>query len=276
MASKFSENIAIVGRQNFPSPFIVDRLDLDPDLNPPRPESVVIVPDRYSSDHTSAIQEFAAVDLSGVKCVVLLSSTDIYNLSSAEMADESSTILPSSPWKVLEDQISDIVSHLTSIRLIILRLPLIVGTGMKGILAEIAAGIMGGTYRHILPAHSEARHSVIHASDIPEILPHLINSDAQGIYNLTDRRHPTTEQIAEAIAWRIDHKRIYSVPAKWQKPLARLARMIGWEAYSTARLSFLSTTFTYSDNRIQHEIPDFCPTSVTEYLKNHDYDNDRI
>ncbi len=276
MESKFSENIAIVGRQNFPASFLLDRLDLDPEINPQRPDSVVIVPDRYSSDHSSILRELASVDFSDVRCVTLLSSTDIYNLSSAEMADESSPILPSSPWKVLEDQVSGIVSPHTSIRLIILRLPLIVGTGMKGILAEIAAGIMGGTYRHILPAHSEARHSVIHASDISGILPYLIDSEAQGIFNLTDRQHPTTEQIAEAIAWRIDHKRIYSVPAKWQKPLARLAKIIGWEAYSPARLSFLSTTFTFSDERIRHELPEYCPTSVTGYLKNHDYDNDRI
>lgn len=276
MNHNLSYKIAIVGEE-FPANFIIDRLGIDIEDVTDKPEVVVVIPSRCNLvKFFETINQLKTIDLSKTDVLVLLSSTDIYNLTQSEMADEDSPLTPNSPWLEIEKSVSDIAKEHPGMRLITLRLPLVMGTGMQGILAEIAAGILSGTYRHILPAHAEAHHSVVHAADVAAIIPALVDSDVEGVYHLTDGQNPSTQELSEAIAWRVDHKRIYSIPPKWQKFVARVGRLLKWDAYSPSRLTYLSTPHTFSDARLRAALPSFTTTSVTVYLRTHNYDNDRI
>lgn len=140
--------------------------------------------------------------------------------------------------------------------LAVIRCPYIVGTGMKGLIMRIAAGINKGTFVHI--AGNEARISVVHAVDVARAA--AIAAGTQGTYTLTDTVDPSIHDLAQALAYRLSDKRIITIKPRW----ARL-----W--YGAAYYNTLTTSHTASCTFCE-AFPSLLPVSVTEYLTTHVYD----
>ncbi len=138
-----------------------------------------------------------------------------------------------------------------------LRCPNIVGTGMQGLPRRIAEGIYKGTFFHI--SGSEGRTSVVHAVDVARAA--ALAAGSNGDYVLTDGTSPTIHDLAEALAYRIDNKRIFSLPA-------RLCRW--WYSRDFFRLL---TSDTSEVETFTTAFPGFLPVDTLNYLRTHIYDD---
>lgn len=143
---------------------------------------------------------------------------------------------------------------------VVIRCPYIVGTGMKGLTRKMAEGIYKGTFVHI--SGNDTRISVVHATDVARAAS--IASGIQGSYTLTDGTDPTVHDLADALAYRMGDKRLFTIAPRW----ARL-----W--YGRRYFTTLTTSHTVQDT-FRAVFPDFTPASVIEYLKTHDYDEQSL
>lgn len=144
--------------------------------------------------------------------------------------------------------------------LAVLRCRYIVGTGMRGLMMKIAAGINRGTFVHI--AGNEARISVVHAVDVARAVS--IAAGVQGTFTLTDTTDPTIHNLAEALAYRLNNKRIITIKPRWAR---------WW--YGSSYYNVLTYSHT-SPCTFCEVFPDFHPANVTEYLTTHIYDESSL
>lgn len=142
----------------------------------------------------------------------------------------------------------------------VLRCPYIVGTGMTGMPMEFARRIARGTFCHI--KGNEARISLIHAVDVAVAVRLALGQS--GDYVITDGVSHTIRDFAEALAWRIDQKRIFTLKPRWARWL------IGRQM-----LQFI-TSDHLADGSAFAERFNFQPNNVCEYLRTHVYNDESL
>lgn len=207
------------------------------------------------------------------RSVVLLSSTDVYGRDNGEGYTEDTPCTPDSDEEKRAADIESIATEMSAdagARLTILRLPPVVGTGMEGVLRKLVNGIYRGSLVHI--EGNEARKSVVHATDVARAA--RLARDLGGVYNVTDGADPTVHDLMEALAHRLDDKRIFSVTPARARRMAMVARIIP-QAMNRQMLAWMTSTLTFDPARLR-EATGFEPHSVTEYLRSHNYDENSL
>lgn len=202
------------------------------------------ISDRMDSDFSKAL---------------MVSSTDVYNVASGTGHDETTPLLPRHSVLKLENEFTE-ACRLRGIAPTILRCPHIIGTGMTGLPRDMVNKIYRGTYFHIKDVNEHL--SVVHASDVAKAAECCIDSGETLI--VTDGADPSYAELAEALAYRLDHKRIFTIGERWAR----------WR-YTSAMYNILTTTLTFSSQRLQNEYG-FRPTSVCSYLTTHVYDDESL
>lgn len=203
---------------------------------------------------------------------VYLSSTEVYGITSGTDITEENSLNPTSPIGIAKEATEKLLNDWCNkygIKLTILRLPLVIGTGMNGEAMDIAKRIYRGTYRHI--NGNMARQSVVHAKDVAEAAIRL--SRYGGTFNLTDGNDPTKFDFAEAIAHRLNDKKIFSMSDKRANLITKFNRFIPLATFNKKRLEAQTTTLTFSAQKA-FDLLDWRPTNVVEYLNSNDYEND--
>lgn len=190
---------------------------------------------------------------------VMVSSTDVYNAATGRDHDESTQVLPRHSLLRPEEDFRQACLR-TGVRPTILRCPAIIGTGMTGLPREMVNKIYRGTYMHIKGV--EEHLSVIHATDVANAAACCIDSGETLI--ATDGNDPSYSQLAEALAYRLDHKRIFTISERWAR----------WR-YNPALYNLLTNTLTFSSLRLQQQFG-FKPTPVCQYLTTHVYDDESL
>ena len=194
---------------------------------------------------------------------VLLSSTDIYIPTHDRITDENGELDTSSPWFGLEQEF--IRTHQGEAH-VILRAAPVVGTGMQGFVRRLAEDIHRGTFLHF--PGNECRISVVHAVDVAASLVALSSlrfaSGSTNVYNISDGADPTLHDLAEALAYRMDNKRISTLSTKPQQWLGRVI-------YGQSKYAMYTTDRRYSSRRLRETIAQE-PINVCEYLHTHIYD----
>lgn len=206
---------------------------------------------------------------------VFVSSVQVYGKEEGEDYDESTIPTPISEYgksKYNAEQYLIEWCKKHSVKLSIIRPPLIIGTRMKGMVRSMVNGIYRGYYFHI--KGNDARRSVVHATDVSAVVKKI--SSVGGIYNVCDGISPTVHDLAEALAYRMGDKRIYSISMRKAKLLAKLGDLLGnILPISTEKMSHLTKTLTFNGDAITKVI-DWKPNSVTEYLRTHNYDENSL
>lgn len=196
---------------------------------------------------------------------IMLSSTDIYEPDSKKLIDETSPVRTTSAWKKSEDDFISVCES-RGLKWYIFRAAPIVGTGMTGTIRELAEEIARGMFMHF--PGNETQLSVVHASDIARAAEYVISNNIDGhIFNLSDNCDPTLHDIAEALAYRMNNKRISTISTLPQQWFMRLI-------YGRKRMARYTTTARYSSAAIQ--ALGFEPTSVCDYLHTHVYDDNSL
>lgn len=208
--------------------------------------------------------------------MIYISSVAVYGLRTGVNIDESTPVAPDSSYgraKLAAEKFLERWCDDNDVVLYILRPAMVVGTGMGGTLRRLVNRIYRCTYRHV--DGNDARVSVVHASTLAGIAATVMSLPGGGIYNVTDGADPTRHDLAEALAWRLDHKRIYTVSLSKARVLARVGDYLPVTMFTTASLGQELSTLTF-DGRAILELTGMEPQPVTDYLCNHVYDESSL
>lgn len=189
----------------------------------------------------------------------MISTTAVYDVTEGSNFNELTAVNDNSEQVAEEKHFANICRK-AGLPVTILRCADIVCTGMDGRPREMAQKIYRGTY--IALDGNDARMSVVHAASLPDAARAVIGNN--DVYNVTDGTDPTINEFAEALAWRIAQKRIFSLKPKWYKLL-----------FGKKKLEDANRTLTFSCEKIR-STGKYTPVSVTEYLKTHVYNQESL
>lgn len=205
---------------------------------------------------------------------VYFSTTEVFGMEEGENIDESTAKNPRSDIGRIKLEVEKILSEWcerNNVTLSIIYCPPIIGTGMKGYPRTLVNSIYRGFYTHI--DGNEARGSVVHATDVARAS--RLVSEIGGEYIITDGVNPTRHDLAEALAYRLDDKRIFTISLSKAKRTARLIDLFTMSNKRRNALRLETTTLTFSCEKLR-KTTGFEPQSVTEYLRTHIYDENSL
>jgi nucleoside-diphosphate-sugar epimerase len=180
---------------------------------------------------------------------VFVSSVAVYGCDAGEMIAENHPLNGTTPYaksKIAAE------SWLTSwcrdhgVLLTILRLPLLIGPQAPGNFGDMVHAIKANRYANI--GGGTAKKSMVLASDVANCL--TAAAAVGGIYNLTDGRHPSFAQLAQAIAGLLNKSSPRNIPLTLAKLLAMAGDLLGARApINTLKLKKITATLTFDDSR---------------------------
>lgn len=200
---------------------------------------------------------------------VMISGTELYIPSEGENLEENTAADGRLPLAAAEVEFTRLASDM-GLTPVILRCANIIGTGMTGFPHRLAASILQGTFFHF--PGNEARLSVVHASEIARLTALIYSRRPQGgnavVYNVCDSINPTLHDLAEALAFRMDNRRISNLSTRFQRMLGRLF-------YGRTLYRRYTSTLTFSNARLRNEL-DFEPCDTLNYMRTHVYDHSSL
>lgn len=140
--------------------------------------------------------------------------------------------------------------------------PEIVGTGMQGVVRELAEDVAAGRFFAIRD-FDYPRIRVVHATDVAAAALQAAVKRRPGVWSLDDGERPTLNALADALAFRMKGKRLYALPRKWAMLFGVGRRWRRYEQGADVHPSFA-------------EAFGFAPTPVCEYLRTHVYDENSL
>jgi nucleoside-diphosphate-sugar epimerase len=182
------------------------------------------------------------------KTFIFISSVSVYGLETGLGIAETLPLLGTSPYAKSKIEAENIITtwgKQNDVNVIILRLPLVVGTHPPGNLQSIANAIKKGIYIRIRNNH--AQKSMVLGPDIAALIPTL--EGKSGIYNLTDGIHPTFDQREDAIAKGLKQQIWFTLPISFFTVLARIGDL--WHGFplNTQRLHNITKSLTFDDHK---------------------------
>lgn len=183
---------------------------------------------------------------------VFISTVAVYGLDEGIGISETSPLLGSSPYAKSKIEAENLVrtwGEENQVNVLILRLPLIVGPNPPGNLGAMIRAIQRGFYRRI--GDGSAKKSMVLAEDIARVLPDWL--DKSGTFNLTDGTHPSLAELDRDLAKQFG-KKVKTIPLWPLKILAKLGDLIPGFPLNSYRLSKLSNSLTFSDQKAQTEL----------------------
>ncbi len=178
---------------------------------------------------------------------VLISTVAVYGLEEGECISEKNPLEGKTPYAVSKIQAEQEVlswAKAHGVRALILRLPLVVGKGAPGNLGAMERHMRRGTYLRI--GDGQARRSMVLASDVAGLIKR--SQGSEGIYNLTDRHHPSIAELDTCMAQLLGRK-VRSIPMSVASILARAGDFIPGSPFDTYRLEKLSRALTFDDDK---------------------------
>jgi len=150
------------------------------------------------------------------------------------------------------------------LRSIVIRVPHIIGTGMKGLPMTLARGVMRGTMLCI--RDNEAKIAVIHAVDIPRVVRAIVEEGGTEPVDIAVSAPPVhVNDLIQALGRRIKDKRVGSIKPRWARVL-----------YGAERYAELTTDYAVNTEAFDARFPDFEFVNPVEYLITHVYDDESL
>lgn len=206
--------------------------------------------------------------------IVYVSSTEVYGATEGVEINENREPEPTSDTGKTKLEAEKILTQWcndNNVKLTILRSPAIIGTGMRGPMRHLVNSIYRGNYHHI--DDETCRLSVVHATDIAHVM--LQAAGIAGVFNITDGVNPPRHDLVEALARRMNNKRVYTLRAKRARIFSRICDFIPFVPYGRETLAERYRTLTFDESRLCRAI-DRKPVSVVDYLKTHEYDENSL
>lgn len=192
---------------------------------------------------------------------LMLSTCDVYAKTANEVISETDAVAKDSDAARRENVfIADCDKH--GLTHIILRCPVIVCTGMNGLARTLVEAIARNRFYHV-EGREAHQLSVVHAVDIAAAA--ALTYGRTGVYNVTDGDDPDIDTLADALASRLNNKRVLKFKNLW------------WlRPFFNHKLDHtLLATRRYSCEALRTDYG-FTPNSVTNYLLTHNYDENSL
>ncbi len=198
---------------------------------------------------------------------VMLSGTEIYAVREGLNLDESCPVDGRLPLAAREVELCRMAEE-KGIVPVVLRCAVTIGTGMEGYGMDMARDIARGSFFHF--PGNDAVISVIHASQIARLVADICNGvvkPKRRFYNITDMTDTPVHDLAEALAFRMNNKRISTLSTRPQQWMGRIVFSSKYRLYSTS--------LTFSALAAKEEL-NFNPEGTVEYMRSHVYDNNSL
>lgn len=183
---------------------------------------------------------------------IFISTVAVYGLESGLEIDENYPLLGSSPYalsKIKSEEILMNWGRKYGVKILILRLPLIVGKNPPGNLGSMINAIKKGYYFKF--NDGSACKSMVSAEEISQFI--TLNLHSEGVYNLTDGIHPTLKDIEEKIA-KILNKKIYRIPKFIIFLISKLGDIFPFLPINSIKLNKLNNSLTFSDIKARKKL----------------------
>ncbi len=175
---------------------------------------------------------------------VFISTVAVYGVESGSDIDENYPLLGHTPYALSKIKSEELLldwGKKNGVKILIVRLPLVVGENPPGNLGAMIKGIRKGYYFRF--NEGLARKSVVSAQDVARCIRD--NGQAEGIYNLTDLRHPTLREIENVIALKLN-KRILKIPKKIIEILGKFGDYFVLLPINSPKINKLNNSLTFS------------------------------
>lgn len=204
---------------------------------------------------------------------VFISTVAVYGLNKGKLLSEHFPPQPNTPYgdsKWMAEKVVQAWCASKGAGCLILRLPLIVGANPPGNLGDMRKAIAKGTYLSI--KNNKAQKSVVLADDVAALIVSAA-PDISGVFNLTDKMHPSFEQIETAIAERLNKKISIKLPLWILYPMAWmgdvLMKLLKKDLpFSSLRLEKIISTLTFDDSKASAQL-NWRPKSAIEFIRQH-------
>ncbi|MDE6007224.1 MAG: sugar nucleotide-binding protein [Muribaculaceae bacterium] len=190
--------------------------------------------------------------------VVYLSSQRVYGMDAGHNVNEDGHISPTDKAGPRFARVESLLTEWAKsngARLIIVRAANIFGDGVDGEMLRLFNRVIRGHYVHV--RGNDASLAAVTSVDVAKALIALANSEAEGIYNLSDGNEYTWLQLAEAMTANVGtEKRMTHLPPKWVKWIVRLFGRVPIvaETMSEEALSQTSRTLTLDNTKLRQAI----------------------
>jgi nucleoside-diphosphate-sugar epimerase len=203
----------------------------------------------HAVNHRGTLNLLDALDRGGKPPLtfVLISTVAAYGVEEGTSIDESHPLQGVTPYAVSKKRAEEAVSEWAArngVNALILRLPLVVGKNPPGNLGAMERHMRRGTYLRI--GSGEARRSMVLATDVADLVERSMGMS--GVFNLTDRHHPSIREIDSHMAKQLGTK-IRSIPQWLAKTMARVGDRVPGSPFDSHRLEKLSRSLTFDDDR---------------------------
>lgn len=186
------------------------------------------------------------------KTVIFISTVAVYGVETGEMITEEYPLKGETDYaksKILAENLVQDFGKKYNVNTIILRPPLITGKSPAGNLGAIMKFIKKGFYFRI--GKGDAKRSMVSAIDIARIIPYTFNKN--GVYNLTDRIHPTFSEIDTYIG-NYYGKSINIMPSIILKYLAKIGDIIPLFPLNSMKFDKMTKSLTFNDDKAVREL----------------------
>lgn len=201
-----------------------------------------------------------------LKQFIFISTVAVYGLNYGVNIDEAHSLLGNTPYAKSKIEAEFLIKKWglkNKINVLILRLPLIVGNNPKGNLGRMISAIKRGLYVKI--DFPPVKKSMVLIDDISNFIFDVKTSN--GIFNLTDGRHPSVSELEDIICNHFNKKIYLKLPFFLIHFIAKICDVLRIHKFDSNTLKKLSMNLTFDDSKARNVL-DWSPKSVTKnFLK---------
>jgi nucleoside-diphosphate-sugar epimerase len=193
---------------------------------------------------------------------VFISSVAVYGAESGTLITEKHPLNGKSQYAISKLKAEEYLcewGEKNNVKILILRLPLVIGEHAPGSLRKLIRAIKSGFYVRI--GNGKIQKSMVVAQDVAQLI--FKSSGSAGIYNLTDRIHPTLKELEQVIMKNHKVKFIFSLPFVLVKSIARMGDFLPFLPVNSILINKLIHSLTFDDQKAVLEL-NWKPKSVLD------------
>jgi nucleoside-diphosphate-sugar epimerase len=180
--------------------------------------------------------------------IVFVSSVAVYGVDSGILINEKYPLNGKTPYAISKKKAEKYLlewGEKYNVKVLILRLPLVIGKGAPGSLQKMIRGIKSGLYLRI--GDGLVQKSMVLAQDVADLI--LRSTDASGIFNLAGRNHPTLRDLETVIMKYYKVKFIFSLPLGLVKTVAKMGDFFTFFPLNSKVFDKLTYSLTFDDQK---------------------------
>lgn len=196
---------------------------------------------------------------------IFISSVAVYGMDNASNITEESFLLGNSHYalsKIKAEQYLIEWGNKLGIKILVLRLPLVVGSNPPGNLGKMIKAIKRGIYFSV--EGGNVKKSMVLAEDVAKLIADC--PAVSGIYNLTDGCHPTIAELESLICKQLNKSKPINLPLGFAKSLSRIGDFLPVFPINSMTIKKITQDLTFSDVKARQDLG-WNPSSVLKNWK---------